>query len=424
MRRSARMRRVILPWLLLAAAAPAQAAPNPAPWRFDDVPGATATVVVLAFEHGFESDGDGECGLARVVAECRLRRVRVATSASDTGVLVLGDLTLLFGALPAGSASLSDFVGAALDRGAALSDDEIAVCIAQAALVADDAAWLYPGQVLETRARQRLFGDQPAGRPAAGRAEALQACTVARVRERLAETVAVRGHLLGARVQTELPVLPDMAAPPRPVAEAVHGDGSMSVAPHSRVDGPFVAAAFALPSGVGRRDLVLALEVARVRAARQLRLRGGEALARAPLVGWSWRTDEPLVILQRRGFDGDDPGPAQQELARFLDELRAAPPNERELRSAIGGLVAEIAMPPWDPALAKVLAGAPGALVGRALTVVLARRRGLDAVDFRGATAAEVHRAMQRVFAAEGSVWLALEPAPAVGPPGWVPPRR
>ena len=70
-------------------------------------------------------------------------------------------------------------------------------------------------------------------------------------------------------------------------------------------------------------------------------------------------------------------------------------------------------------ALAKVLAGASGALVGRGIAVALARWRQLDAVDFGAATVAEVHAAMRRCFAAERALWLVLEPAPNP-----VPPRR
>ncbi len=414
---------IAVAWFVTDAAAaqqPAAATVAGPSWSFDAVPGAISTVIVVAWDHGYEDDVDGECGLAKVLADCRLAWARQAVpEATDTGVMVLGDVTLAFASLPAGSPQVPVFAAALLAPAAGLTDDQVAVFLARAALGADDAAWLYPGLRIETQARAALFAGQPAGRPVAGRAEDLQNCGVPRVRERLAAPVAVRGWLLGAPVAAMMPALPSLARTARAAAVAAKPSTESLSSRHPRLDGPFVAAAFARPADVSWRDWAMALEVARLRAARQLRLRGGEALARAPLVGWSWRADEPLVLLQRRGFNGDPPDAAQRELSGLLDELRTSPPTARELSSAAGGLAAEMAMPPWQPALAKVLAGASGALVGRGIAVALARWRQLDAVDFGAATAAEVHAAMRRCFAAERALWLVLEPAPNP-----VPPRR
>jgi len=412
---------IVVLWLVTVGSAAQQpaAAPSSSSWSFDAVPGATSTVLVVAWDHGYDDDADGECGLARVLADCRLTWARQAVpEAGDTGVLVLGDVTLAYASLPAGAPQLGAFAAALLDPAAGLTDDQIAVCLARAALGADDAAWFYPGSALESRARAALFAGQPAGRPVAGRAEDLQACTVARVRERLAAPVAVRGSLFGAPA-VALPPLPRVPSVPRAVPVAVDASSGALNSKHPRLDAPFVAAAFSVPVGVGRRDWAMALEVARVRVARQLRLRGGEALARAPVVGWSWRSDEPLALFTRRGFDGDDPGVARRELETLLEDLRTSPPNARELSSAAGGLAAEIAMPPWDPDLAKVLAGASGALVGRGIAVTLARWRGLDGADFRAVSADELHAVVRRCFAAHRALWLVLEPAPNP-----VPPRR
>lgn len=401
--------------VLLTAAASAQSA---AAWQFDAVPAARQTVVVLAWQHGFDDDADAQHGLARVLAECRLLRARLAVPAvSDAGVLVLKDVALTFAALPAKSAEVVAFATALLDEALELSDDSIARQLARAALLADDAEWLYPGLVFECRARALMFAGQPAGRPVAGSATALQACTVAQVRERLRRPVGVSGHVFGAPVHGELPPLP-AAAPrspvdPAPPVAAEAAWTALTSQVHSRVDGPFVAAAFRWPAGTSLADQALALEVARVRAARQLRLRGGEAMARSPLVGWSWRAGGSVVVFARRGHNGDAPEPAQRELQALLDDLRHRPPTARELTSAANGLAAETAMPPWSAEQQQLIASSSGALVGRALVAVLVRHRGLQGVDFGAATAAQVHAALRQGLPEQGALWLALVPVPS-----------
>ena len=86
--------------------------------------------------------------------------------------------------------------------------------------------------------------------------------------------------------------LPDQASGgARPAAHEVHPlrpPAGIEQHPHTRLDGPFAALAFAVGEGADLPALAVAVEVAKMRAARDLRLRGSEASARAPFVGWSW----------------------------------------------------------------------------------------------------------------------------------------
>ena len=121
---------IVVLWLVTVGSAAQQpaAAPSSSSWSFDAVPGATSTVLVVAWDHGYDDDADGECGLARVLADCRLTWARQAVpEAGDTGVLVLGDVTLAYASLPAGAPQLGAFAAALLDPAAGLTDDQIAL---------------------------------------------------------------------------------------------------------------------------------------------------------------------------------------------------------------------------------------------------------------------------------------------------------
>jgi len=158
------------------------------------------------------------------------------------------------------------------------------------------------------------------------------------------------------------------------------------VQPHPRVDGPLVSLAFAVPAGIDRAALAVAIEVARGRAARALRLRGGEARARTPLVSWSWLAAEPLVVFYRRGIDGADPAGPFAELDALLADLVARPPTAAEYDIAVRTLRAEsgFGSPPIGPALP-----------GWAVSSLLVRHRAIGPGDVDGVTAASAHAALR-----------------------------
>jgi hypothetical protein len=401
----------------LASVLLAQAPPS---WRVQESSDAAGCAVVVEFAHGFDHDPADCRGLARVLAEVRLAAARRAAPAvRDAGAVVYGDVALVFAAA-ARPADAAAFVAAALGGARELDDAAVTEAVAKTALAADDAAWLYPGTVLESLARRHLLLGA-AARPSAGDAAVLHRLAVAEVRRHLAEPVAAAGWWFGRAPTRDLPSLPAMAwPPPRPAAatESAVGDRAGLQSPHSRIDGPYVAAACVVPADVSLPALALGMEVARSRAIRRLRLTGGEAMARAPAVAWTWREAPPLALFFRRGPDGGEPQRTRAQLDDLLADLRRNQPSENELAAARRVLAVETAGPAGTSSGApnQAVGGDAGmAMLGRALSGVLAARRGLADVDWSGIAGDQVAQAMAAVLAEPGVVWFELVVMPKPG---------
>jgi hypothetical protein len=381
------------------AAVGACSAQTPSTWRWQQVPGAGSVAFAVLWQHGYDDDVPGESGAVLALAECRLLRARRAVpEAVASGVQVGGDATVAFVLVPTAEAARGvAFCGALLDDTLAVDDDLVARAIARAALAADDAEWLYPGEVLASRARRHLLAGG-AARGVAGSAVAVQALTPARLRALLRQPVGVLAVGVGsvpAAVQQQalslpLPPKPRHAQPsPPPIATAVDAAPVADVQPHPRVDGPFVAIAFVVPPAVDHAALAVAVEVARGRAARTLRLRGGEAQARAPLVAWSWLRGEPLLRFHRRGPDGGEPDQPWGELDALLADLVERPPTAVECDTAVRTLRAEFGLVPPTAAVDGA------ALPGWAMASLLARWRRIDEAAVTAVTAAAAHAALR-----------------------------
>lgn len=386
---------------VLAAQAPAPTS-GPHGWRWRPVPQVDATVFAVCWQHGFDDDAEAESGLAAAVAEYRLLRARRAVSdATASGVRVVGDATVAYVLVPAARARDGlAFVRALLDDDAAADDDLAALALARAALAADDAEWLYPGPVLEGRARRALLTGG-AARSVQGSAVRLLALTPTRLRERAQAPVPVRGLVLGAvgdELRAEVAAVPTPAEPPfalrraANVRDAAPPSDAVVQSAHARLDGPFAALAFAVAEDVGRAALAVGIEVARMRAARELPLRGPEVRARAPLVAWSWLEGEPLVQCCRRGANGAEPAAAFAELDALVEDLRSRPPTAAECDIASRTLRWELGLTPLPP-------GTDGAaLPGRAVALLLADLRGVTEAAVAGVTPEAAHAALRAVL--------------------------
>jgi len=370
-------------------------------WTFHEVPGATRTALAVRWNHGFDDDRADECGAARVLAECRLLRARAAAAGPhDSGLQVHGDASVVFVVVAAADWQRGlSFVQALLDDASPLADDDLALAVARTALAADDAAWLYPGPVLGSRARQALLAGTPGARAVAGTAAAVQALGPERVRELLRQPVAVACVAVGAvpeALRSAGASMPPCAvaergpAGPAPVGQPGTETGFPT---NPRIDAPFVAAAFRVPAPDRLPAFALGLEVARMRAVRSMPPRGEEGLGLAPVVGWSWLAGDPVVLFCRRAKNGGAPDAARAELEGFLSDLRARPPSAAELDAARRSLQGEFA-------LGSAAAGAPkpavlpAALPGRACLLLLAKDRGIDGAAIAAATGAAVHSAL------------------------------
>lgn len=406
-----------------------------------EVPGANATAVAVLWQHGLDDDEPSQVGACRVLAECRLDRARRAVPAiTASGLQVCADAVTVFAS---GAASarlqLAAFLAALLDDTLSMQDEELSLSIARAALAADDAEFLYPGPVLQTRLRLRLCRGTSAARPVAGSAPAMAALTPGQVRELLLVPVAVRLGVLGAippelrRAVEGLPARAVHARKPERAVDAVVAVGNaIEYETHDRVDSPFVAVGFRAPSGDQLPAFALAIEVARART-RRLPMRAGQAMGRAPVVGWSWLHGDPVVVFCRRGADFVQLRPGERveadiaaerdatvaELESILQNLRREPPTARELADALSALQLELALQPLSPDRQSALAANAAVLPWRLQVLLLGARRGIDKTALASATPAAVHASLASVLDPAGACWHGLMPVPR-SDVGWI----
>ena len=414
----------ILSALLLAPAA-AQA---PCIWLH--LAGAETTAVGVLFARGFDHDPKGRSGLASVLAAARLEQGRrAAGELLASGMQVGGDHVIVFAVVHQDQVDrAAAFVDAARGDGAGLDDDALALAIARAALAADDSEFLYPGDVLMTRARRRLGSGNALARPPAGVATECIALTPAEVRRQLAVEVPVRVAALGHVDRDWIEAFEALRWPAAPPP----ADGAARASPpvrrgmtedvSSRADSPYVAVAFAAPPAGERAAFALGMEVARARAFGRFRLRGRELFARAPFVRWSWLHADPIVMFYRRGEDHvqllpgerpdanirDEVQATRRELEGLLDDLRALPPSRDELRAARTALRLRLALP--GPGEQVPWASEPATLPGRLQVMLLREHHAVDVEKLDGITEDEVHASLIETLAADRASWHAMLP--------------
>jgi hypothetical protein len=393
---------------------------------------ADAVGVGIRFSHGIAGPAElGPPGAAVVLANCRLLAARLRVPGLQSGYVHVDDeVHAVVAVLPPDDLeAVRAFQAAVFAADRVLDDDAIARAIAGAALVADDAAFLFPGDVLWARARAALVGLGSVR----GDAAALLALTPARVRELLRSPVGYSVAAVGAIPAVYRQQLQQIDWPPSPPALPP----TLSVPPsgrreptselHPRVDAPFVGAAFVVPAEVSLPALAIGLEVLRSRGLRidgGLPPRGSEALAHAPLVAWSWLHGDGLVRCHRRGLDPlrltpnesrpRDAVSAEVEAQAAADELRqwlartvGEPPSADEVAQARRTLVGELGL---ELAPDRVL---DAALLPAWTTVqLLGTRRGIDAAALAAVDAEAAQRALQQVLTAAGGHWHTLLPKP------------
>ena len=415
----------------LALAARAQEAPIVHP-----VADAAAATVGVLFAQGFDDDPEDRAGLAAVLAAARLAQGRrAAGELLASGAKVGADYAIVFAVVgPEQRGAAAAFVRALFDDGAGLDDDALELAIARAALAADDAEHLYPGDVLRTRARRRLGGGEPFARPPAGHAPACSALTPAEVRSALAVRAPARVAALGAVEPAWARALAAASAaavrcPPRGQAActARWRQRAMTEDLSERADSPYVAAAVAAPGGDERAIFAVAAEVARARAFRQLPLRGRELFARAPFLKWSWLEADPIAVFFRRGADpvqvlpgergratvADELAATRGELESLLDDLRRRAPTQGELEAARRALRGRLLLP--VPGGEAAWAGEPATYPGRVQVLLLRAHHGVDVARTEAVTGAQVQATLAAALAEERVSWHAVVPRPRDG---------
>lgn len=418
-----RVRVAALTALFSVVAAPAQQ-----PVLFVDEP-SDAVVLAVAFDGGHDTDP-----FAAVLAESRLRAARLAVPAATVcGHRVVADTSVLFVVVPPDSWQLGErFVRELLANESSLVDDELRLSIAHCALQADDAAHVYPGDVLAARARAQLGAGRSFAVPLRGDPAATAAIEPAQVRARLRAAAPPAVLVLGKVAPALREALASLSTAPLPPVAAALGlatptspvAADRSEVPalvHERVDAPYVAAAFVAPTPCDGA-FVLAVQVARARAQKRFGLTRNGAAAHAPFVAWSWLGGDPVVVFHRRSPDPAFRLPQEPEgrpaaavaaatrleLAALLQDLVAVPPTAIELAVAREAVQVERGRG-VAPAGAVTAAAV---LPGRAIARLLAARRPAVEANLDTVGVAEVHAALVAHFPPDRACWHVLLPVP------------
>jgi hypothetical protein len=426
----------LLVWSAVVVLAGAPAAQDLPAFANETIAGGKGAAVAVAWLHGGGVAPGHDLGVAAVLAQVRLARAAAVAPRVQASVHVDGAVACIVGVTAAAqAASLAPFAAALLDDGAAMGDDAIAAAIARAALQADDQEFLVPAGVLARRVGRHFGGAEPGSGSAA-----MLALAPADVRERLRVPVPTLARARGAipaEVAAALAALPlSVGELPRPAlraaATATAAAGSAPPAlhteVHSRVDQPFVVAAFAAPPAPHAAAFAVACEVARARAIRRFPLRGSEPRAGTWFVAWAWLAGDDCVRFHRRGCDPVKLLPGERasdvaaeceataaELRAFLADLRERPPTAEEVGRAQATVLAETGL-----SMAARQSADPAVLGGRLRASLLASVRGIDAEAVGAVTPATAAAALAATLAEAGACWWALLPA-AIPGIGWRP---
>ena len=397
------------------------------------VAGCTAQAVAVVWPHAAATTAQAADAAADTVAEPLARAHLVAAlRAQQSGAVLpkgamrsveVGEACTVFTAVwpdaqPEGAAAWFGALLRAPDPVA--QQDQLARACAQQALAADDADWLFPGDVLLGRARRALaVGGGVHGSPTYLQRLSPADCAIAVTEPPCAPLcVCVVGSDLG------VPALAAALERVSPRGDAVRAVAASStprppagpdIVTHPRVDAAYVAVVARAPApGPDALPFALGVAVLRSRASVRFRdYRGNEAMARTPFVTCEVLLGEPTVMLCRRGRS-PEPAQPRAELEALLAELGQQPPDDREVGLAADALLAEWAVPPWSRAQVATFVEAPASLLPRARTLALLLHHGIgdDAVRGLGAlTGAAVARQLAATLAPERLWWGGLVPA-------------
>lgn len=390
------------------------------------VPGSGSQAFALLMPVGFDHDPLGAAGLAEAAALCLLAQAAPELPPGATARhSVQGTCTLFQCTVDAAHADAGLRWCALLLRSLQDDPDRMAMALAQAALLADNAEEVFPGPMLQSRLRRALWSGTPLGRWQSGKASELQAVDQQRLREFVAQTRGPERALLvsigGAdramlrRGMEVLAAVPKRGVPPQPVLRQATADAGEATT-NWRTGGAFIAVALRAPlqGDAHLLPFALGIEVLRLRALRAFQEhRGGEAGAGAPFVLYDLLAGDPLAVVCRRGKNGIPAEGPRGEIEELLEHLRRVPPGARELEAARTALQGELMVPPFPGDFLQAMVAAPSIMATRARAWALLAHRGLlgRVHEELPASAAAVATALGNALLPENLVWHAILPA-------------
>lgn len=395
-------------------------------YRAERIEDARAVGITFGVRVGTDHDPSGHEGLAHAVSSylrLHFEHAERATLGLRSSVNRRGTLVRGVVASTEVDRCLEEF--GALLAGSTIDPDLAERALAQARMLADDESSVLPGRMLYWRARRSLRAGHPAGRLAVGDERSLEALTPDVLERRLRAVFAPSNAFVvtvGVLDEAKLGELiaehlgPREPATPLAVVTSAAGDPPEASSDYHRVDAPFVTAAIIAPTW-GEADYLpfaIGMVALRTRATRVFgAYRRGESRARFPFVDFNYYAEPGVVVVNRRGRDGDPESLARQEVTGLLADVREHGFTLSEIRAAVQELQQAFMMPPYDDAMRAVLRQNPPALGLRAYTLAL-----LEVFDWpenlpvllAKVKVRDVNRVVKSAFATPAIHWFSVLP--------------
>ena len=381
------------------------------------VASARTITVALAFPVGWQHDPPQRTGTAETMAWWMRFVQRELPEEQQFKVMVQPRSTLLFHT----GTDVSDHLERAVRLFAGaweVTPDLSALAKGKARLEADNHAWLYPGSVIEQKAWRTLYRGHPAGRQSRGIPEQIGELSTQDIAARYRQyygtsgaSVVVIGNLPPDRwdaFRQSIAVLPARLGAPQ---AQVHDDGPAlrAVAPHERVDGPYVTAAIRAmpPDSEDFPAFLLVMDVLRNETFEEFgRLRGFEWKALFPFLDYRYWEDGLLVRINRRGPNGSSAVATRLEIEELLARVRRGGIRRQQLEPARAEVISTVAVPPFSDDLPDGIFE----VRARYLAVALCNGWPLDLAErVAEVTSERANRVLQESLAPERVSWFALE---------------
>lgn len=378
--------------------------------------------LALALPVGWSHDPSGQTGLAEVMRWWFSFVQRDRTEAERFQVTARSDHSVVWYSGPKKFFPVRLGFLTRLLAGKLVGDADLhALALGRARLLADDQAWLVPGNVIRQKAWRSLCEGGPLGRQNYGIPAEIGRLSLEAVRNRARSQYGPDGAalvMIGDFTETRLEdvtsrlgQLPKRAADRRTATHDTAPPFEPS-ATHERVDGPYVSAALLAPAPSHPDFLSFVVGMTLLRSMAHVRFgaqRGNEWKAEFPYVAFRYWDGVRLVFVNRRGHNASSAAGPKSEIEDLMKEVYKNGFRASGLAAARSEVASILAVPPFDHASGPLLA-----VRARRLAMSLCLEDWpLDLVaEIEKVGVADVQRVMRDFLAPARLRWFELTPTP------------
>jgi hypothetical protein len=404
---------------------------NQLAFRVASLRGSPSVCALLQFRTGSDHDPAGQTGLATVVEQWLGLQEEALPETERLRAEARGPVTIVHQTVPNAQArALLEKLAALIDGATAPDEDGARRAIAAARKEIDDQAVIYPGPILRWRGQRALLAGTPGGRQAIGIDGEVQRLLPGQVRKRWLDHYRPRnarlvvlgglaepeleglvreifGKLAAGEAQAPAPAVHD-SAPPSP-AIASYGDAGPW-----KVHAPLVAWGTLAPEP-GQRDFLAFAVASAILQARLVSQIGPpppeQVKARLPLLHFAYWEGQRLLLIGRRGDDGDGLETVQGRLRSVVQGIQHGI-RDAEIAGAARSVAVRLALPPYA-GLTDAQRTEPRLLFGKAFVLAMAEELGwkADLTDAVGKVrVGDVQRVLAAITDETRWTWFAVLP--------------